>query len=213
MFRMTLLREFLTNAMLTTNAEEQADGDNNNVSSVPSALGSAKLNMRTQKVTISTCHAAKGLEWPVVFIPGGEFQLSGFTIRVNQTKNVVETDIFPFKRSEDFNEERRLLYVAATRAQGLLYMLHCGQRMVGGDKDARQLSRFIKIPLTDDKRLMSPELPNINVQNLEILAKVIRRPEPDAEECVSRMTELCAVPTRHLQASLADWLNSATSRT
>lgn len=56
------------------------------------------------QVTISTIHAAKGLEWPVVFIPA-----------------VYEGSI-PHSRSDDTDEERRLLYVAMTRAQALLYM-------------------------------------------------------------------------------------------
>ncbi|KAI0028991.1 P-loop containing nucleoside triphosphate hydrolase protein [Vararia minispora EC-137] len=155
----TPLREFLQNAMLTTNPEDSTEDDND-------------------KVTISTCHAAKGLEWPVVFIPG------------------VETDIFPFKRVEDANEERRLLYVAATRAQGLLYMLHCGQRMSGGSQEARELSRFIKLPLKDDRRLMSPELPALNADSRAVLAAVLGRPEPDAAECETRMAELCVFAKR-----------------
>ncbi len=56
------------------------------------------------KVTISTIHAAKGLEWPVVFIPGA-----------------YEGSI-PHSRAEDTDEERRLLYVAMTRAKALLYL-------------------------------------------------------------------------------------------
>ena len=56
------------------------------------------------KVTISTIHAAKGLEWPVVFIPGA-----------------YEGSI-PHSRAENIDEERRLLYVAMTRAKALLYM-------------------------------------------------------------------------------------------
>ncbi|TVY47666.1 ATP-dependent DNA helicase srs2 [Lachnellula cervina] len=58
----------------------------------------------TAQVTISTIHAAKGLEWPVVFIPA-TYQGS-----------------IPHSRAEDTNEERRLLYVAMTRAKALLYM-------------------------------------------------------------------------------------------
>ena len=59
---------------------------------------------RPQKlVTISTIHAAKGLEWPVVFIPS------------------VYAGSIPHSRAEDTDEERRLLYVAMTRAQVLLY--------------------------------------------------------------------------------------------
>jgi DNA helicase-2/ATP-dependent DNA helicase PcrA len=56
------------------------------------------------QVTISTIHAAKGLEWPVVFIPAA-----------------YEGSI-PHSRSDDGDEERRLLYVAMTRAKALLYM-------------------------------------------------------------------------------------------
>ncbi|KAL1297908.1 hypothetical protein AAFC00_006423 [Neodothiora populina] len=57
-----------------------------------------------QHVTISTIHAAKGLEWPVVFIPA------------------CYQGHIPHSRSEDTDEERRLLYVGMTRAQGLLYL-------------------------------------------------------------------------------------------
>ncbi|RAL63118.1 hypothetical protein DID88_004201 [Monilinia fructigena] len=58
----------------------------------------------TPQLTISTIHAAKGLEWPIVFIPGA-YQGS-----------------IPHSRAEDTDEERRLLYVAMTRAKALLYM-------------------------------------------------------------------------------------------
>lgn len=50
------LRTFLATAMLSTDAETQDAKDDNS----------------THKVTISTCHAAKGLEWPVVFVPAGK---------------------------------------------------------------------------------------------------------------------------------------------
>ncbi|GAB7338301.1 hypothetical protein MBLNU457_4617t1 [Dothideomycetes sp. NU457] len=58
----------------------------------------------SQYVTISTIHAAKGLEWPVVFIPA-----------------CYEGSI-PHSRAEDHDEERRLLYVGMTRAQAILYL-------------------------------------------------------------------------------------------
>ena len=56
------------------------------------------------QVTISTIHAAKGLEWPVVFIAGAY------------------DGSMPHYRAENLDEERRLLYVAITRARVLLYM-------------------------------------------------------------------------------------------
>ncbi|KAK3723030.1 ATP-dependent DNA helicase srs2 [Vermiconidia calcicola] len=57
-----------------------------------------------QQVTISTIHSAKGLEWPAVFIPA-----------------CYEGSI-PHSRSDDNDEERRLLYVGMTRAQAMLYL-------------------------------------------------------------------------------------------
>jgi DNA helicase-2/ATP-dependent DNA helicase PcrA len=57
-----------------------------------------------QHVTISTIHVVKGLEWPVVFIPA-----------------CYEGSV-PQSRTDDIDEERRLLYVGMTRAQALLYL-------------------------------------------------------------------------------------------
>ena len=61
---------------------------------------------QVQQVTICTIHASKGLEWPVVFIPAAY------------------AGSIPHSRAEDHDEERRLLYVAMTRAQALLYISH-----------------------------------------------------------------------------------------
>jgi DNA helicase-2/ATP-dependent DNA helicase PcrA len=83
------------------------------------------------KVTIATCHAAKGLEFGVVFVVG------------------VEEGNMPFYRSTEpaeIAEERRLLYVACTRAQCMLYLTHAAERFIGGggrDAAERSLSRFV----------------------------------------------------------------------
>lgn len=89
-------------------------------------------NIRKQAITLSTIHAAKGLEYPVVFIAG------------------VEEEILPHMYSEDdtvshkhLEEERRLLYVAITRAQDRLYVSHAGSRIVYGEKRTLAQSRFI----------------------------------------------------------------------
>ena len=84
------LSKFLANVALAT--ELQHDDED------------AKEPKTQSQVTISTIHAAKGLEWPVVFVP-----------------STYEGSI-PHSRAEDNDEERRLLYVAMTRAQALLYM-------------------------------------------------------------------------------------------
>jgi DNA helicase-2/ATP-dependent DNA helicase PcrA len=62
---MTPLRFFLQKSMLSTDTEANDEDEKTPVS----LTGAACLTL--QKVTISTVHAAKGLEWPVVFIPAG----------------------------------------------------------------------------------------------------------------------------------------------
>jgi superfamily I DNA/RNA helicase len=74
------------------------------------------MDPRAQAVTLVTLHAAKGLEWPVVFLVGCEdgllpLRLPGMT-----------------PSAEDVAEERRLFFVGITRAQRRLYLSHCAKR-------------------------------------------------------------------------------------
>nr|WP_276858598.1 UvrD-helicase domain-containing protein [Intestinimonas timonensis] len=79
-------------------------------------------------VVMMTMHSAKGLEFPVVFVVG------------------VEEGIFPGARAigddEEMEEERRLCYVAMTRAKERLYMTCAAQRMLFGRTSANRPSRF-----------------------------------------------------------------------
>ncbi|MCD7829919.1 MAG: ATP-dependent helicase [Clostridiales bacterium] len=81
-------------------------------------------------VLMMTMHAAKGLEFPWVFVAG------------------VEEGIFPGLRSigeqEEMEEERRLCYVAMTRAKERLFLTSATQRMLFGRTNSNQPSRFIK---------------------------------------------------------------------
>lgn len=81
------------------------------------------------KVTLMTLHAAKGLEFPVVFIIG------------------VEEGIFPSSRTieddKELEEERRLAYVGITRAEEKLYLTNAKQRMMYGRTQYNGASRFI----------------------------------------------------------------------
>jgi DNA helicase-2/ATP-dependent DNA helicase PcrA len=83
----------------------------------------------TDAVTLMTLHSAKGLEFPVVFIPG------------------VEEGIFPHSRSlfdgEQMEEERRLCYVGMTRAKERLFMLYANSRLLYGATNHNPPSRFL----------------------------------------------------------------------
>lgn len=83
-----------------------------------------------QAVTLMTIHAAKGLEYPVVFITG------------------VEEGLFPsanaFYEPADIEEERRLMYVAITRSMRKCYISFARQRMKFGEIASSVPSRFIK---------------------------------------------------------------------
>lgn len=82
------------------------------------------------KVALMTIHSAKGLEFDNVFIIG------------------MEDGIFPGSRSldseEDMEEERRLAYVAVTRAKKQLYVTSAGRRMIFGQTQHNVTSRFIR---------------------------------------------------------------------
>lgn len=87
------------------------------------------LEKKEDKVTLMTLHAAKGLEFPVVFIVG------------------MEEGIFPHARSlfeaKELEEERRLAYVGITRAKEILYLTFAAQRLFFGQKTQNPPSRFI----------------------------------------------------------------------
>lgn len=79
-------------------------------------------------VVLMTIHSAKGLEFPNVFLPGWEEGIfPGFQTIMNP---------------EEIQEERRLAYVAITRAKESLYITHVHQRMLNGATQYNQKSRF-----------------------------------------------------------------------
>ena len=104
-----MLQSYLENAALLSSADDISEDD-----------GAVKL---------MTMHSAKGLEFPVVFMPG------------------MEENIFPSARSREdmtkLEEERRLCYVGITRAERKLYLMCCQSRMLYGDRMMNKPSRFL----------------------------------------------------------------------
>jgi DNA helicase II / ATP-dependent DNA helicase PcrA len=97
---------------------------------------------RDAPVTLMTVHSAKGLEFPLVFIVG------------------LEDGLFPHSRSAtdpaELEEERRLAYVAMTRAERFLYVTHAMKRRVYGEELASEPSQFLNempIDLLEDLSL------------------------------------------------------------
>ncbi|MCP4691485.1 MAG: ATP-binding domain-containing protein, partial [Desulfobacterales bacterium] len=84
---------------------------------------------QAQKVSLMTMHAAKGMEFPVVFIVGCEDGLTPF--------------IRPGDHAPDLAEERRLFYVAMTRARERLYLTHAKKRAIHGKTGERTISPFV----------------------------------------------------------------------
>ncbi|WP_020403124.1 ATP-dependent helicase [Gracilimonas tropica] len=81
-------------------------------------------------ITLMTVHASKGLEFPVVFIVG------------------LEENLFPMGARNNFDvdieEERRLFYVAITRAEERLFFSHCRSRFKFGEETRQARSRFLE---------------------------------------------------------------------
>lgn len=87
------------------------------------------IEEESSEVTLMTLHAAKGLEFPVVFMMG------------------MEEGIFPLSRAmmenDELEEERRLAYVGITRAKKKLYLTNAYSRMLYGRTQSNPASRFV----------------------------------------------------------------------
>lgn len=111
------------------------------------------------RVTLMTLHAAKGLEFPVVFMTG------------------MEEGLFPHERAgggdEEVEEERRLCYVGMTRAMRKLYLTHARRRRIYGDYQFNPPSRFLgEIP---HRLLAGVEVPALQKPAMHNLASVFEQ--------------------------------------
>ncbi|MCJ1279062.1 hypothetical protein MMC21_006884 [Puttea exsequens] len=121
----------------------------------------------TPQVTISTIHAAKGLEWPVVFVP------------------CAYEGCIPHSRAEDTDEERRLLYVAMTRAQALLY-LSCPTK--NSQREETTLSPFLAAKKVG--KLFSKQGPSINSNVVSDIARILNRESPSGARVMEASNDL-----------------------
>lgn len=124
------------------------------------------LNNENNAVTLMTVHSAKGLEFPHVFIVG------------------LEEGIFPHNRSlldrSELEEERRLMYVAMTRAMDRLYLLNARSRMLYGESKSNSPSQFLSD--IDESMLQS----NQGGRVANDLAEIAHRPIPIEGEEISQ---------------------------
>ena len=131
-----ILAQYLANIVLSTEVEVCEEGQ------------------EKPRVTISTIHSAKGLEWPVVFVP-----------------SAYEGSI-PHSRAEDTSEERRLLYVAMTRAQAVL---NVSFPVLAHDQSEHLVSQFLPPSVTNR---FSQTAPVFCDGTLEGMVSTMRRKPP-----------------------------------
>ena len=134
-------------------SEDNEEGDLNGfLEEVALMTDIDNYNEEADTVVLMTLHSAKGLEFPVVFIPG------------------MERGIFPGIQSlysaSEMEEERRLAYVGITRAKERLYLTHARTRMLYGSTSHNAPSPFLEeIPegLVEEKRkvTLSQQKPSV----------------------------------------------------
>ena len=131
--RIENLNEFIS---ITTAFDSREDAENLNLSAFLAEVALFtdldQMDTAEDSVTIMTMHGAKGLEFPVVFVTG------------------MEEGVFPHSRAAyslepgEMEEERRLCYVALTRAKEQVYLTRAGERMLYGRTNYNAPSRFLK---------------------------------------------------------------------
>lgn len=127
--------------LISVAKEYDAMGLDNFLEEVALLSGLDGIDEHSEAVTLMTLHAAKGLEFPVVFMAG------------------MEESVFPHSRAlfdaAEMEEERRLCYVGMTRAREELYLYHANSRMLYGAAQHNPPSRF----LSDiDAEVAQPEM-------------------------------------------------------
>ena len=151
-----------------------------------------KYDEDADAVVLMTIHSAKGLEFPVVFLAG------------------MEDGIFPSQQNigepDEMSEERRLAYVAITRAKEKLYVTHAKSRMMYGRTGYNMLSSFIREEVPES--LIERDMPRKEPPRAA-LSYVNRQRKPYREEIsreFSRRAEISRAPSQSAKkASASDF--------
>lgn len=127
--RIENLKELLTVAKKYNNSESCSEGMAKFLEEIALLQDLDKIKNTDNKITLMTMHASKGLEFPIVFIVG------------------LEEGLFPHSRTlinpSEIEEERRLCYVAITRAKEQLMLTFTKYRNIFGSTQANLPSRFL----------------------------------------------------------------------
>ncbi len=145
------IKEFSEEDELSTNTNPNDDKSlGAYLQDISLLTGNENEKKEQDSVKLMTIHAAKGLEFPVVFVVG------------------LEENLFPSPMSlytrEDLEEERRLFYVAITRAESELYISYANTRYKFGSLQYNEISRFINelpeeyVQWLQEKRVASPKV-------------------------------------------------------
>lgn len=149
-------------------------------------------------VTLMTIHSAKGLEFPVVFLPG------------------MEEGIFPGQQSaldeSELEEERRLAYVAITRAKNRLFMLNARERLLYGKTQYNPRSRFIKEidekfkedPKTVQQTDTAPLPEYIKRGKARFSAELFAKPSAAVNVCKTKQTDIFSAGDRVSHAAFGE---------
>ncbi|MDR3542468.1 MAG: UvrD-helicase domain-containing protein [Desulfosporosinus sp.] len=168
--------QYIQNALNEgVDAEEVVVGLNGFLEQVSLVADIDELDEAEEAVALMTMHSAKGLEFPVVFVVG------------------MEEGIFPSSRSlidpVVLEEERRLCYVAITRAREKLYLCNAEMRMLYGKTQYNRASRFIE------------EIPSVLMTDIDPLDPPKRRPNVPPKPTPPRG----ATPDRTIPLGAGSW--------
>ena len=144
-----------------------------------------KLDDHTPRVTLMTVHAAKGLEFPVVYIVG------------------MEENLFPSQmsvRPQEIEEERRLLYVAITRAMEVCHLSFAQQRFRNGKTEFTSPSRFLGEIERNCIHINAPRTLDYARPHLYGMPRTVQTPQP------SSPASSVASPRRQVSAAKSEAL-------